>query len=146
MNIIGAIVAGLIGTVVLSALMRMGPMMGMPKMEIPQVLGGMLPGGTLTGWVAHFMIGVMWAIIFAVLWSAGIGSAGALWGLIFGVGAFVVAGLAMPMMLTMHPQVKTGTMPNVGILMSGTGMMGMMGSLMGHAVFGLVVGLIYGAF
>jgi hypothetical protein len=146
MNIIGAIVAGLIGTVVLSALMRMGPMMGMPKMEIPQVLGGMLPGGTLTGWVAHFMIGVMWAIIFAALWSAGIGSAGALWGLIFGVGAFVVAGLAMPMMLTMHPQVKTGTMPNVGILMSGTGMMGMMGSLMGHAVFGLVVGLIYGAF
>src|SRR5574341_2258937 len=101
MNIIGAIVAGLIGTVVLSALMRMGPMMGMPKMEIPQVLGGMLPGGTLTGWVAHFMIGVMWAIVFAALWAAGIGSAGALWGLIFGVGAFVVAGLAMPKMLTM---------------------------------------------
>jgi hypothetical protein len=146
MNIIGAIVAGLVGTVVFSALMRMGPMMGMPKMEIPQVLGGMLPGGTLTGWVAHFMIGVVWAIIFAALWAAGVGSAGALWGLIFGLGAFVVAGLAMPMMLTMHPQVKAGTMSNVGILMAGTGMMGMMGSLMVHAIFGLVVGLIYGAF
>lgn len=146
MNVIGAIVSGLVGTAVFSVLMEMGPLMGMPKMEIPKVLGGMLPGGTPVGWVAHFMIGVVWAIIFAGLWALGIGSAGWLWGLIFGLGSFVLAGFAMPAMLTMHPQVKAGAMPNVGVLMTGTGIMGVIGGLMAHAVFGLVVGLIYTIF
>jgi len=145
MNVIGAVVAGLVGTAVFSVMLEISPLMGVPKMEIPKTLGGMLPGGTPVGWIAHVMMGVIWAIIFAGLWAAGIGNPGWLWGLIYGVGAFVVAGFTMPMMLTMHPQVKAGTMPNVGIFMSGAGVMGVMGGLVGHAIFGLVVGLVYAA-
>jgi len=124
-------------------MMAMAPAMGMPKMDIPGTLAGMLPGDRLMGWIMHFLIGIVWAVIFALLWAAGIGSAGVLWGIVFGIGAFVVAGLAMPMMLSMHPQVQAGNMPNPGLFMSRMGMMATVGSLMGHVLFGLVVGLVY---
>lgn len=146
MNIVAAIVAGVVGTAVLSVLLEMAPRMGMPEMPIPRLLGGMLPGGLAAGWVMHFIIGAVWAIIFAILWNAGIGTAGWLWGLIFGVGAFIVAGLVMPALMNMHPDVQAGDMPNPGLFMSNAGMMGTVGGLIGHVIFGLVVGLVYVAF
>ncbi|MBM4422359.1 MAG: hypothetical protein FJ030_03075 [Chloroflexi bacterium] len=77
MNIIGAIVAGLVGTVAISMLMAMAPLMGMPKMAIWEMLGTMFSkeGNVSLGWIIHFMMGVIFAIIYAALWAAGIGSA-----------------------------------------------------------------------
>ena len=87
MNIIGAIVAGVVGTVIISMIMAMAPRMGMPKMAIWEMLGSMFnkDGNNALGWVIHFMMGVIFAIIYAALWAAGIGSATLLNGVIFGV-------------------------------------------------------------
>src|SRR3990172_2249226 len=56
MNIIGAIVAGLAGTVVISMIMAMAPKMGMPKMAIWEMLGSMFSkdGNNTLGWIIHF--------------------------------------------------------------------------------------------
>ena len=148
MNIIGAIVAGLAGTVVISMLMAMAPRMGMPKMAIWEMLGTMFSkeGNLALGWIMHFMMGVVFAIIYAALWAVGIGSATLLSGVVFGVAHFLVAGLMMGGMPMLHAGIKAGTVKAPGVLMLNSGVMGLMGGLIGHAVYGLVVALVYGAF
>ena len=148
MNIIGAIVAGLAGTVVISMLMAMAPKMGMPKMAIWEMLGTMFSkeGNVGLGWVMHFMMGIIFAIIYAALWAAGIGSATLLSGVVFGAAHFLVAGLMMGGMPMMHAGIKAGTVQAPGVLMLNSGVMGFMGGLIGHAIYGLVVALVYGFF
>ena len=140
MNIVGAIVAGLAGTGVMTAMMYMAPRMGMPGMDILGMLGSMFTSdrGTATklGAVMHLMMGAIFALAYAVLWNAGVGSPNLLWGLIFGAIHAVAAILAMPMMMAQHPR-----KPEME-----TSPMAVAGQLMGHAVFGIVVALIYAAF
>jgi uncharacterized membrane protein YagU involved in acid resistance len=139
MNIFGAIIAGLLGTLVMTLLMVMAPRMGMPKMDIIGMLGTMFTASEGTaralGILAHFMMGVIFAIIYALLWSFGIGSPTWLWGLIFGAVHGVVAIVMMPVMMKKHPrppQMEGGPRMVVGLLM-------------GHLAFGLVVALTYSA-
>lgn len=149
MNIIGAIVAGLVGTAIISLIMAMAPKMGMPKMAIWETLGSMLSaeGNLAMGWVMHFVAGAVFAIIYAALWSAGIGSASVVGGIIFGIVHWLIVGLMMGGMPMMHAGIKTGNMPAPGVFMlNNGGMMAFMGGLMGHIVYGIVVALVYTAF
>lgn len=148
MNVIGAIVAGLAGTVVISMLMAMGPRMGMPKMAIWEMLGTMFSkeGNVGLGWVIHFMMGAVFAIIYAALWAAGIGSATLVSGLVFGVVHFLIVGVMMGGMPMLHAGIKAGTVQAPGVLMLNSGVKGFMGGLVGHALYGLVVALVYGLF
>lgn len=149
MNIIGAIVAGLVGTIIISMVMMMAPKMGMPKMAIWEMLGAMFSpqGNVALGWVMHLMIGIVFGIIYAALWAAGIGSVSVVSGLIFGVVHWLVAGLMMGGMPMMHAGIKAGAVSAPGVFMlKNGGMMGFMGGLMGHIIFGIVVALVYGLF
>jgi hypothetical protein len=149
MSILGAIVAGLIGTVVITMVMNMAPQMGMPKMDIVDMLGSMFsPQGNRTlGWVMHLMMGAVFAIIYALLWNAGLGSVSLLWGALFGAGHWIVAGTMMGGMSMMHAGVKAGTVEAPGVFMvNNGGVMAFMGGLIGHIIFGLVVALVYGLF
>ncbi|OGO69397.1 MAG: hypothetical protein A2Z49_04870 [Chloroflexi bacterium RBG_19FT_COMBO_56_12] len=140
MNIIGSIIAGLLGTLAMTLLMIMAPRMGMPKMDIIGMLGTMFTASEgaarVLGTPAHFMMGVIFAIIYSLLWSLGIGSPTWLWGLIFGAVHGVVVMVMMPVvtkMLPRPPQIESGPLMVVGLLM-------------GHLAFGLVVALTYAAF
>ncbi len=140
MNVVAAVIAGLVGTVVMTMLMVVAPAMGMPKMDIVGMLGSMFTTNkgtaTVVGWVVHLMLGAVFAIIYAFAWSQGIGSPNWLWGLIFGAVHAVVAIVMMPTMMRMHPRPpKTAAGP-----------MTMAGQLIGHMLFGLVVALVYAAF
>ncbi|RMD96586.1 MAG: hypothetical protein D6816_18735 [Bacteroidetes bacterium] len=149
MNIIGAVVAGIVGTIVMTMVMVMAPKMGMPKMDIVGMLGAMFSpeSNRMMGMVMHVMMGVVFAIIYALLWNAGIGTVSLLWGLIFGAGHWLVSGAMMGGMSMMHAGVKAGTVNAPGIYMTNNGgAMAFMGGLVGHMVFGLVVALTYGAF
>jgi hypothetical protein len=149
MNIIGAIVAGLVGTVVISMLMAMGPRMGMPKMAIWEMLGSMFSkeGNVGLGWVMHFMMGVVFAIIYAALWAAGIGSATWVGGVVFGAVHWLIVGLVMGGVPMMHVGIKAGTIQAPGVYMlNAGGMMAFVGGLIGHVLYGLVVALVYGLF
>jgi hypothetical protein len=145
MNLIIAIVAGLIGTAVISLLMAMGPRMGMPKMAIWEMLGTMFDpqGNSALGWVMHFMTGTAFAVVYAVLWSVGLGAPTLLWGALFGAVHFLLVGAMMGAMPVMHAGIKAGTVQAPGLLMLNNGVMGFMGGLIGHIAFGLVVAAIY---
>ncbi|MFW5942389.1 MAG: hypothetical protein ACOCXI_11345 [Chloroflexota bacterium] len=149
MSVLGAIVAGVVGTIVITIVMRMAPQMGMPKMDIVGMLGSMFsPEGNRTlGWAMHLMMGVVFALIYALLWGAGVGNVGLLWGAIFGAAHWLVAGAMMGGMGMMHAGVKAGAIETPGMFMlNNGGMMAFMGGLIGHVIFGLVVALVYGLF
>jgi len=148
MNILGVIVAGLVGTVAISMVMAMAPQMGMPKMDIVDMLSTMFgkPNRTL-GWMMHFMMGIIFALIYSFIWSVGVGSATWLFGLIFGAVHWLIVGMVMGMIPMMHAGIKSGEVQAPGLWMTNNGgMMAFVGGLMGHMVFGLVVALIYNLF
>jgi hypothetical protein len=148
MNVLAAIVAGIVGTAVISAVMAMAPRMGMPKMDIVGMLGTMFgqPNRTL-GWAIHFMMGAVFALIYALLWSIGIGQPNWSTGLAFGAVHWLAAGLVMGMIPMMHVGIQRGEVQAPGLWMIHTGgMMGFVGGLIGHLIFGLVVVLVYNLF
>lgn len=147
MNIIGALVAGLVGTVVMTMLMIMAPKMGLPKMDIVGLLGSMVDksGNQALGWILHLMMGAVFAVIYAAAWSAGIGSVSVGSGLLFGAIHWLVVGLMMGGVPMLHAGVKAGTVKAPGVYMlSDGGVMAFIGGLMGHVVYGLVVAVVYG--
>jgi hypothetical protein len=133
-NIFKGMVGGFIGTIVLSAIMIMKTMMNvMPEFDMIGMMAGMLNGSRTTAWVVHFIIGtVLWGGLFAWLdpyiptqshWSKGT------W---FGVGAWIV------MMVTLMP------MAGAGLFAVKLGMMVTAATLILHAIFGAVMGAVYG--
>jgi uncharacterized membrane protein YagU involved in acid resistance len=125
-----AILAGIIGTAVMTAVgLWVGPLMGMPPMNPAEMLAGAMGGSLVLGWTGHFMIGITLAIGYALVapWLVG---PPAIRGALFGIAPFLLAQIVvMPMM----------GMP----LFSGSAVMAM-GSLIGHLVYGGVVGGVYG--
>lgn len=62
-----SILAGIIGTAIMTVVMMVAPMMGMPKMSPPKILAGMLGMPILVGWVMHFVIGIVFAFAYTYL-------------------------------------------------------------------------------
>jgi len=140
MNYAAVVIAGLAGTVAMTILMYLAPLMGMPKLDIIAMLGTMFTSNktvsTIIGVMAHLMMGVVFAFIYALLWSFGIGSPTWLWGLIFGAVHGLVVYMIMPMINRMHPrsvEMEGGTKMAVGMVMV-------------HMVYGLVVALVYASY
>jgi len=150
MNILNAVIAGLVATVVFTMVLMMAPKMGMPKMDIVSLLGSMFSAKSnlALGWMMHLMMGVVFALIYAFLWSNGIGLATWLNGLIFGAIHWLIVGVMMAVIPMMHVGIKSGAVQAPGMWMTGNGggMMAFMGGLVGHMIFGVVVALVYAAF
>jgi uncharacterized membrane protein YagU involved in acid resistance len=147
MNVLAAIVAGVAGTAVFSAIAAAAPSMGMARMAIWEILGSMFnkEGNKALGWVAHFMMGAIFAIVYAALWSAGLGSASLGSGALFGALHWLAAGLAMGMVPMLHAGVRAGTVQAPGAYMLGSGgALAFMGGLVGHVAYGIIVGVVYG--
>jgi uncharacterized membrane protein YagU involved in acid resistance len=129
-NIARAAVAGIIGAAVMTVVgLYVAPLMGIPAMNPAVMLAGAMGGVAILGWAAHFMIGITLAVGYAVV---GRNLPGAPWasGALYGLAPFLLAQVAvMPMM----------GMP----FFSGFGAMAV-GSLVGHLVYGAVVGAVYG--
>lgn len=125
-----AVAAGIVGTAVMTAVgLWVAPLMGMPPMNPAEMLAGPMGGSMALGWMTHFAIGTILALIYAAVapWLPG---PPAVRGAIYGIAPFLVAQIVvMPMM----------GMP----LFSGSVIMAM-GSLIGHLVYGAVVGAVYG--
>ena len=149
MNILGAIIAGLAGTVVLTMMMRMGPSMGMPKMDMVGILGAMFSkeSNRGLGLAMHMMMGAVFGVVYALLWSSGIGSVGIVSGLIFGIVHWLIVGAMMGGMPMMHVGMKAGSIAVPGVYMTNKGgAKSFMGGMMGHILFGITTAIVYGLF
>lgn len=148
MNLFTAIIAGLVGTIAISMVMAMAPRMGMPKMDIVAMLSTMFGKPNLMmGWMMHFTMGIIFALIYTFLWSNGIGSPNWIGGLVFGGAHWLIVGVIMGMIPIMHAGIKSGNVEAPGMWMTNNGgMMAFVGGLIGHLVFDLVVALVYNLF
>ncbi len=139
-NVGRAILGGFVGTLVMTMIMYAAPMMSMPKMDIAAMLGSMLNGGQmpalmsgpwLMGMMMHLFDGIIiFPLIYAFLlfrilpgspWLRGV-----IWGLILWL---LSQGMVMPMM---GMGVFSANAPNA--------MMSVVGSLMGHIIYGAILG------
>lgn len=124
--------AGFIATVAMTVLMMVAPIMGMPKMDIGAMLGGMMGASSTIGWIMHFVIGIVFAIGYVLLLNNKLPIRGNVTrGAVYGVIVFVFAQIMMMVMAKMEFMPAP---PSEGMLVM------MFGSLMGHLVYGGVLG------
>ncbi len=130
-----SIIAGIIGTAAMSMLMMVAGQLGMPTMEPPLMLSTTMGVPVLVGWIMHFMIGIVFALMYVYLFRgvlSGIGST-AVKGVVFGLIAFVFAQIGMTLMGMLF-----STMPEP----QGNRALMMVSGLVGHVVFGLIVAMV----
>ncbi|GAW37363.1 hypothetical protein RA2_04446 [Roseovarius sp. A-2] len=126
------VVAGLIATVVLSILMVIKGMMGvMPDLNVITMLAVTMETGAATGWVAHFLIGIGYGVIFSRLSPGGSLAKATFHGIVLGsVGWAAMMILLMPMM---GKGLFGAGMPSDMLLVP-------LATLMLHVIFGAVLG------
>jgi len=145
-----AALAGLIGGAVMAALLYMGILL-LPrqmKMNLFAMLGTMvLPAGAaafLMGAMMHAVMSVGFGLIHgAVFAAADIDSAEAAWGLLFGLVHWAVVGMALGMLPLMHRRMRDGEIDKPGFYALNFPPMTVIGFLMLHLVFGVIVGALY---
>ena len=125
-----SILGGIIGTIIMTIVMMVAPMMGMPKMSPPDMLAGMMGMPVMVGWVMHFMIGIVFAFAYTYLFAPKVKISNLFFkGAVFGFAIFIFAQIMMAIMGAMLPMPK----------MEGSMMLLMIGSIMGHIIYGMSV-------
>lgn len=128
------IVAGLIATAVMTIVMFMAPLMGLPKMNAAEMLSMMLGVPAFAGWLMHFMIGIVFAFSYSIIFAKVLSKVSntILKGAIFGFIAFVFAQIMMLLMGLILPMPQSNA--NMGLML--------LGSMIGHVVFGIMVAVV----
>lgn len=132
-----ATAAGALGTLVLTALWLAEPSIGLPRIAIGQILGAFMAVsvahasvGAVGGWIVHFLVGIMLALIYAWICVDRLPGPPTARGAIYGALVFLVA--------------QSVFMPLVGAGFFARGDLELLiGSLLGHIVYGIAVGWIY---
>ena len=132
-----AIIAGSTGRMAMLLLIYGGPLIGLPRIDVVSALGSLAApnkqDAVTLGGAIHFTMGILFAIIYASLWSLGIGSPTWWWGLTFGVVHGMLVIVMLFIVLRKYPQMSE--------LFSGLPVIAAI--LLNHMVFGLVVALVY---
>lgn len=133
-NVGRAMLGGVVGTLVMTAMMYMvAPMMGL-KMDIAQMLGSMLGNNWWAGMMMHFVNGtIIFPLIYAYLLYQWLPGGPAMKGTTWGIVLWLLAqAVVMPMMGGGFFSAAMG------------GMMAVVGSLVGHLLYGSILGVIAG--
>jgi len=132
-----AIIAGSTGRMAMLLLIYGGPLIGLPRIDVVSALGSLAApnkqDAVTLGGAIHFTMGILFAIIYASLWSLGIGSATWWWGLIFGLVHGMLVIVSLYVVLRRYPQLSE--------ILNGLPVMAAI--LLNHMVFGLVVAIVY---
>jgi Family of unknown function (DUF6789) len=134
-DIARSIVGGFVGTVAITLMMYfVAPRMTGQTMDIARMLGSMLGDNWWAGMIMHFVIGtILSPLIFTVLLAERLPGVPVAKGIIWGVSLwFLAQAVVMPMVGAGFFSVHSG------------GKMAVMGSLMGHLVYGGLLGSIAG--
>ena len=130
-----AILGGIAGTIIMTLMMHfVAPMMTGQPMDIAALIGGMMGGNYMVGMVIHIIMGtILFPLIYALVVFRLVPGTPMLRGIIWGVALwFVAASMVMPM-------------AGAGFFMSKIGgMSAVIAALMGHIVYGALLGKIAG--
>lgn len=131
-----SILAGFVGTLAITAMMYfVAPMMTGTRMDIASMLGSMLGGSWWAGLVMHFVNGTLiFPLIYSLFFYDSLPGGPTLKGISLGVFLWLLAqAVIMPMIGAGFFSANAG------------GAMAVMGSLMGHIIYGGLLGWIAGS-
>jgi hypothetical protein len=138
MDVRRAVAAGVVGTAVMTVLLLWAPLVGLPKLAIGELLStflavsvAVLRVGPAGGWVLHGFVGIALALLYAGIFAKLLPGEPVVRGALYGLLVFLVA------QLIFMPAVGAGVFSRGDVAM-------IVGSLIGHLVYGGLVGLIYG--
>ncbi|MPY81201.1 MAG: hypothetical protein GEV04_22835 [Actinophytocola sp.] len=147
-NWVGAIVWGVIGTIAFTLFSIVGAAMRMTRMDLLGMLGNTIarPGSRASkgiGLVIHHMNGAILAI--AWLYTVALLGLPANWatGLAWGAVLTLLALLMMTTIGSVHPAMRSGAQDDPGPAAVNFGALTPVGSLLGHLVYGVVLGIGY---
>ncbi len=132
-----AIIAGSTGRMAMLLLIYAGPLIKLPRIDVVSLLGSLAApnkqDAVTLGGAIHFSMGVLFALLYATLWSVGIGSATWVWGLVFGALHGILVLVQIFILMRRFPQLaeQFKTFPV------------MLSIILNHMVFGLVVAVVY---
>ncbi len=133
-----AAAAGLIGTLFATALWLLEPWLGLPRLAVGQILSHFIAvatayfsPGPAAGWTIHVLVGMLLAVAYARGFVGRVRGAPIARGLLYGCVIFLVA------QLVFTPLVGAGVFSRGDVPM-------LAGSLLGHLLYGGIVGGIYG--
>jgi len=128
-----AIIGGVVGTAVMTGWMMVSPKLGFPEMHPEVMLGDKMGGSAMMGWAMHFVIGIVFAMMYALLfinWMKKISNK-ILKGVVFGLIVWLIAFAAM-MGMQMMGDGEPPPPPAEGMAMM------MIGMILNHVIFGVV--------
>lgn len=138
MNVRRAVAAGVVGTAVMTAVLLWAPLAGLPKLAIGELLSTFLAVsvavfrvGPVGGWVIHGLVGIALALVYAGVFATRLPGKPVVRGALYGFLVFLVA------QVVFMPAVGAGVFSRGDVAM-------IVGSLIGHLVYGGLVGGIYG--
>jgi uncharacterized membrane protein YagU involved in acid resistance len=133
-----AVAAGMVGTAAMTALLLIEPSVGLPKIAMGQVVStslglasASLTIGPVIGWVLHFLVGIVLAVVYAAFLSSRLPGSTLVRGLLYGTLIFLVAQLVFI------------PLAGMGLFSRGEPEL-LVGSLLGHLVYGGLTSWIYG--
>ena len=134
-NVTRLVLGGFLGTLAMTAMMYMvAPMMGV-RMDIAAMLGSMLGGSWAAGMAMHFFNGtVVFPLVYGYLLVSRLPGPPVVRGALWGVALWLIAQtMVMPMM-------------GAGLFSAAAGgMVAAVGSLVGHLVYGAILGAVNGS-
>ena len=149
----GALVGGLLGTIVLTTMLRGASELGWTRMDLPFLLGTAVTADRVrakaAGYALHFVFGILFALayaaVFAVVGHPGF-ALGALLGLVHGLFAgTALVGVLLPVV---HPRMGTGfdaagsapLLEPPGFMLRNYGRQTPLATLVSHVAYGAIVG------
>ncbi len=122
---------GIAATAVMTLIMLIAPMMGMPDMKIGNMMAAFMGIPVWLGWAMHLMIGIVWAMVYVFLVKDRLTLSPAIKGMLFALLPWILMQLMVMPMMGMG--LFSANAPNQVMMVLGT--------MMGHLVYGLVLGL-----
>ncbi|MCW3116132.1 MAG: hypothetical protein JWM28_214 [Chitinophagaceae bacterium] len=145
MNIPKSILAGITGTIVMTAFIYLISFITGKRFKVVKILGTMITGQTtpngglsgsnsaiLTGLLVHYLVGIVFSLIYYWLWSKGIGNPGLNYCLLFGIITGILAVCIWRVFFVLHPYPPRIKVPAYLFVI-----------FWGHVFFALGVHLIY---
>jgi hypothetical protein len=149
----GALVGGLLGTVVLTTLLRAAAEFGLTRIDIPFLLGTALTEDRIrakaAGYLMHFVFGLLFALAYGVVFAV-VDEAGVLFGALLGLlhGLFASTALVNVLLPAIHPRMGSGftaagsapLLEPPGFLLLNYGRQTPVVTLVAHLAYGAIVG------
>jgi hypothetical protein len=149
----GALVGGLLGTVVLTTVLRTASEIGWTRMDLPFLLGTAVTEDRVrakaAGYALHFLFGILFAVAYYAVFAV-IGRSGFLLGGLLGLvhGLFAGTALVGVLLPVVHPRMGTGfdaagSSPLIeppGFMLRNYGRQTPLATLVSHVAYGAIVG------